>query len=607
MRATVAARILQSLRAGMLLLTAVSSAAPAETGLEARFDRMLAEEGLQGMVWSLVTPDGTHAGAAGVSDAASGATMHVDEHVQVGSIAKTVLALGVLRLASEGRVELDAPVRSILPEVAFDNPWEASEPVRVRHLLDHTAGIDDARLGQVFSARARPDTPLVDAISEWPDVLRVRSRPGTRTSYSNTGYTILGMLVEHVTGERYELWLDANLLHRLGPADSTATFTTQGQATTSTRWAMGHFENGVRQATLPTLLRPATQFSTTAKDMARLAEFLLGDGRVDGEVFIDATLLRAMGAPRGTLAADAGLRVGYALGLAARDRHGAVGLCHGGSTVGFRASLCLFPEARRAFFVAWNTDSETADHARFEKVLVEALGVATPKQPRGASVTVDSAWNGRYVPSPNRFAMLAWIDMLFAAVDVKAQGAAVRLTPFAARPIELESLDGHLLRAPGRAIASHVLLVDRDGQRVLATGAQNYQLLPAWQWWLPWSSLVLLILGLAWVFVRGSARVFRRRLGWRDALFVPWLGVLALLSSLPLFFLQSLFAIGDRTPASIALAITSAVLPIAMLAGLPRSARGRGVARVDALALLAVVQGTFVLAGWGLWPIRLWT
>jgi hypothetical protein len=75
--------------------------------------------------------------------------------------------------------------------------------------------------------------------------------------------------------------------------------------------------------------------------MARLARFLMGDGRIDGQPFVDPALLAAMGRPAGTEAARAGLAVGYGLGMATRDRHAAAGKCHGGNTVGYRAMFCL--------------------------------------------------------------------------------------------------------------------------------------------------------------------------------------------------------------------------------------------------------------------------
>ena len=111
---------------------------------------MLERERLTGAAWMLLGDDGTIAvDAAGVRRV-GGAALRPDDRFQVGSIAKTVIAAGVLRLVTQKRLSLDAPVASWLPEVALDNPWVPAHPVRLRHLLDHTAGLEDASLALVL-------------------------------------------------------------------------------------------------------------------------------------------------------------------------------------------------------------------------------------------------------------------------------------------------------------------------------------------------------------------------------------------------------------------------------------------------------------------------
>jgi CubicO group peptidase (beta-lactamase class C family) len=82
---------------------------------------------------ALVSPDGDSIGAAGLANADSGEPMTTDKRVHVGSVTKTVLATGVLRLITTGRLSLDTPVADLLPGLGFDNPWAASDPVRIRH------------------------------------------------------------------------------------------------------------------------------------------------------------------------------------------------------------------------------------------------------------------------------------------------------------------------------------------------------------------------------------------------------------------------------------------------------------------------------------------
>lgn len=592
----------------LLAIPVVVTAAPA--GLQADVVRVLGEEKLTGAVWATVDADGAIAvDAAGLKDARSGQPMRAEDRVHVGSITKPLLATGVLRLVSQGRFSLETPVSELLPDTVFDNPWAASDPVRVRHLLDGTSGLDDLRLWQFFSTRPDPDTPLADAFAG-DGLLRVRSRPGTRFSYSNMGYTLLGRIVEAVTGQRYERYLDAHLLRPLGMRDSSFGFVSQQGPHADPRLAMGHFDDGTPHVAVPIYLRPAGQFTTTARDMARFAHFLMGDGRIKGEPFIDPRWLRTMGEPRDTEAAQAGLRVGYALGMATRDRHGAVGRCHDGSILGYRAMLCLFPERQRAYFWSVNTDSESPGHRRrLDALFVNALGVAAPAPAVPAAHVDLDAWEGFYVPAPNRMASFAWIDTVSGFIRLRREGAGLRLKPAQSQAIMLVPMGGSLFRATDRTLASHALLTSAQGKRVISTGLQSYEQISLLKLAPLWASLVAGTLGLLWVLLSGLARALTGRLSQSHPLTVPLLGVLALLLPLPLLLTQSLLQLGDVTPGSVLLAVATAALPLTMVVGLGlyfRHRRKGKVAMLDALAIGSVLQWALVLAAWGLLPLRLW-
>ncbi|GGX79368.1 serine hydrolase domain-containing protein [Pseudoduganella dura] len=591
-------------RIGLLAALLVAAPAHAAPDLTPRIAALLKAQGLAGAVWTTLGAPG----AAGVGDARSGTPMRADGRVHVGSIAKTLLATGILRLASERRLSLETPVAMLLPGVVFDNPWESGDPVRIRHLLDHTAGLDDARFWQVFSMKPRAASPLAAAFPPHGGLLRIRHRPGMRCSYSNMGYTLLGMVIEAVTKSRYERYLDIHLLAPLGMRDSTFAFVSQAG---DPRLAMGHFENGIAQPAMPSWVRPAGQFTTTAADMGRFARFLMGDGTVDGRPFIDTSLLRRMGEPAGTEAAGAGLQVGYALGLRRIDRHGAVGKCHGGNTIGYRAMLCLFPGTAQAFFIAINSDSETADYHRFDALLIEALGRAGPAPASGPERTRKPAfdtraWEGFYVPSPNRFDSMRFLDTAFGFVHASTGGAGLRLQSLQSATVELQHVENALFRAPGKILASHALLTAADGGRVITSGTQSWEKVPALRLLLLWLSVAAGVPGLAWILLQGFARLALRRMALHDPLLAPFAGTLALLLPVPFFYRQSFLQLGDLTLASGLLAAVTAVLPATMLAGLAVALRKKTGIGAGPAAMLAVLQLTLVLAAWGLLPLRLW-
>jgi CubicO group peptidase (beta-lactamase class C family) len=579
----------------------------AATSLEDSVGQALRDEGLVGASWALVDAGTITTGAAGRRDARRDEPLAREDRVQVGSIAKTLVALGVLRLVSEGRLSLDAPVAELLPALAIENPWAQGDPVRVRHLMDHTSGLDDARLSQVFSLRASPDTPLSESVGSDPSQLRVRFRPGAWLSYSNLGYTLLGMVIEAVTRERYEAYLDAHLLRPLGMHQSTFRFVSQAS---DARLVMGHFEQGATQATVPSYLRPAGQLTTTAGDMGLFARFLMGNGEVDGVPFVDPRLLRSMGRPTTTEAVAAGLEAGYGLGLNRRDRHGVLGNCHVGTTVGFRSSLCIFPAEQKAFFIAFNTDSEGANYERFDAALVRELALRPVPPTRSAEPPgTIAAWEGIYVLAPIRNESFAYLDVTLNFATVRWDGSHLHLRPFQSAAKSLAPVGGMLLRSQGQAAASHVLLAPSGGRQAISDGFRTYERVSPWRIVPLWLSLAAGLAGLAYVVLVGCVRVARRRLARTDPLFVPFIASLSLVLPMPFFLGQSFLRLGELTPASLMLAFVTAALPAAMALGLWRRSR-RGVARAgevfETFALLAVLQWAAVLAYWGLVPLRLW-
>lgn len=587
-----------------LLASPPLSAAPT---LTTHIAALLQEQGLAGAVWTTLEAQG----AAGVSDARSGKPMRVDQRVHIGSVAKTLLATGVLQLISEQRLSLDAPLSALLPGMEFENPWASTDPLRLRHLLDNTSGLDDAHFWHIMSAKSHADAPLAAAFPEGSGLLRVRSRPGTRFSYSNMSYTLLGMVIETITRQRYEHYLNTHLLAPLGMHDSTFAFVSQQR---DPRLAMGHFEHGITHAAVPSYVRPAGQFTTTAADMGRFAQFLMSDGRVDGKRLIDKALLDQMGEPTGTEAARAQLTVGYGLGLRRVDRHGVIAKCHSGNTIGFRAMLCLLPETRQAFFIAINTDSERADYHRFDALLIGALLQTRLKLPMrdplpasaSASAFDSRPWEGLYIPSPNRFNSLRLVDWAFNFMVVSHDAGLLRLQPFQSKAIALTFISNALFRAPGKQLASHVLLTSAEGTHIISNGTQTYEQISLARLLPLWLSVAAGLLGLVYLVVAGGARLAMRAMSRHDPLLVPFAGVLALLLPAPFFYLQSFVQLGDRTLASSLLAAVTAALPLAMLIGLAMAARHHTLRSAGSVAMLAVLQLSLLLAAWGLLPFRLW-
>mgnify|MGYP001792068651 FL=1 len=284
---------------GLLLVLLIPTLGLAQNDLsfDSLIGQTLQQEELVGASFALVDDGQILTGAVGLKNADTNEPLLAEHQIQIGSITKTLLAAGVLQLATQELIDLNAPVEDIVPIISFDNPWKSTDRVTIKHLLNHTSGLEDARFWQVFSEEAQAETPLMEVFSKDTDVLTVRSRPGSRFSYSNMGFTLLGLVIEKVTGQQYETYLDQHMLKPLGMNQSTFQFMSQH---TNPQLAMGHFDGGITQASVPMYLRPAGQFNTTAHDMALFAKFLLSDGKINSQPFIAKDLLQAMGQPTTT-------------------------------------------------------------------------------------------------------------------------------------------------------------------------------------------------------------------------------------------------------------------------------------------------------------------
>jgi CubicO group peptidase (beta-lactamase class C family) len=594
----------------MMFWASLGSAA--ESDLQDDLETVLADEHLTGVSWMLIGESGeVSLGAAGLRDNPSQLEFTSDTRFHVGSVTKSLLATGILRLATEGKIELDAPVTRYLPNLSFNNPRNGDVDITVRHLLDHTSGLNDAHLWHMFSERATPNAPLIAAFPN-PDVqLRIRSRPGTRLSYSNMGYTLLGMVVEAVVNDSYESYLDEYLLTPLAMSNSTFEFTTQSGEGVDPLLAWGHVDGGSRYAAYPIFLRPAGQFTTTTADLALFAQFLLGDGLVNGEQFIDQTLMRSRGHPNGTEAANAGLDAGYALGLGRRDRHGVIGYCHGGNIVGFVAMLCIFPGENKAFAYSVNTDSETANYGRIDELLISAIGVDEASPPPTAEPAADIAkWYGRYILSPNRFQTFEYIDSVFGAIKISANDSYLKMSSLQQAARQLRPVGDRFFSANDRTTNSHVFLTGDDGEYLISDGFRTFEKTSATYLFAHWTSVLLAIGGLVWIFLSGVVSTVRYRGSmFRRPVAPAFVAMLLLLLPIPFFFAQSFMALGDITLASVLLAAVTLLLPVGMFLTITRVKAAWGESRVNLLHGLAaafVLQWCAVLVAARLLPLMLW-
>jgi CubicO group peptidase (beta-lactamase class C family) len=156
-----------------------------------------------------------------------GASVDRESLFQIASVSKWVTAWGVMALVDAGRIALDVPVASYLTRWQLPESDFEGNGVTVRRLLSHTAGLTDGLAYSGFAPGERIQTleesltRAVDAAPHASGVVIVGREPGSRYQYSGGGYTLLQLLIEEVTGEAFESYMQRAVFFPLGMRHST--------------------------------------------------------------------------------------------------------------------------------------------------------------------------------------------------------------------------------------------------------------------------------------------------------------------------------------------------------------------------------------------------
>ena len=373
---TMTTKTLLSLAVAAVLLTVGVSRPWARTqqaalsDLEHQVDRVFER-------WSSATPgcavavsvDGQRilSRAYGMADLEHDVANTPDTIFEAGSVSKQFTAAAVLLLARDGKLSLDDPARKYVPELA-----DYGSPLTIRHMLNHTSGLRD--WGSVAGIAGWPRTTRVYSHAHVLDIVaRQRSlnfTPGTRWSYSNTGYNLAAVIVSRVSGMSFADFTRQRLFEPLG---MTRTSWRDDYGRIVKNRAMSYSGDG-------TVYRTVMPFENVHGNGGLLTT--VGDLLKWNQNFVAPTV-----GDQGFVAEQEragrfndGRVHGYALGLQVGTYKGLREISHGGATAGYRAYLSHYPEAKTAVALLCNAASvtpETSAHAVADVVLSSRLKETT--------------------------------------------------------------------------------------------------------------------------------------------------------------------------------------------------------------------------------------
>ena len=438
---------------------------------KAAVQRVLDDTGVPGAAIALVRLNGVEwAGGVGFADRDARTPVTADTHFRAGSISKTFIAAALVQLYEDGEIDLNTPVAELASDIQIDNAWMIDEPVRLIHLLQHTAGFDDMHFNEIYNVSHPADLPLADVLRINPASRVVRWKPGTRMSYSNPGYGVAGHILEKVTGEKYEDRIAEHIFKPAGMTESSFHLTEADYA----RLARGYASRGGPPVPYtPIYLRPAGNLHTTAADLGKFVHVLLNWGEIGEDLVIDPEYLSNMEHPRTTLASKAGLHFGYGTGLGGSFVEGYPMLGHNGGIEGFLSSF-MYSTSRDAGFVVLLNSTHSNDALRRVSQLAVRYLKADVEPPAKTEADVAEAvlgeYAGYYHPANPRNQAFAFIEWLRGGMTVSVDGRRLLASPVFGPPAWLVPVSNNLFRLEADPEPTRVFAIDDAGGMVLAGG-----------------------------------------------------------------------------------------------------------------------------------------
>jgi CubicO group peptidase (beta-lactamase class C family) len=359
--------------------------------------KALEDTGTAGASVVLVSKDEVlWSGEFGLADRESKRPVTPETMFRAGSISKSFVALAVLKLVEEGKLKLDDPIRPLVGDVEVFNRWEKTDPVRLVHLLEHTAGFDDIAMREYLADD--PGISLHEALMVRPQTRTSRWPPGRFFSYSNIGAPVAAYAVERVVGKPFEEYVDEEFLRPLGMA--TASFLPTDSV--HEQLATGYRQDDVRVEKFKHIIyRPAGSLCATANELAHLAQLWLNRGEYRGVRLLAPESIDRMESARTSLAAKHGASVGYGLGNFSMVLDGHLFHGHEGSITGYSA-MCRYSHELGVGYVVLANTGDFGDALQIEAPVTAYL-TRDWEKPDGGGVKLNlAALAGYYEPATPR-------------------------------------------------------------------------------------------------------------------------------------------------------------------------------------------------------------
>ncbi|KON90318.1 hypothetical protein AF332_14910 [Sporosarcina globispora] len=316
---------------------------------------------------------------AGYGNDSEGNPITADTKMYIGSVSKSFTSLAVMQLVEQGKIQLQKPVKSYLPNFVTED--ERSDKITVTQLLNQSSGLSDKSFPEM--SLSQPNS-LMEEMKRLSGA-HLTADPGTQWNYHNPNYHILAQLVEQVSGQPFNQYIKNHILTPLNMS-STISMTFAGNESEVERGYTYAYGMPIARKALPHFVIGSGGMISTANDMTKWIAMQNGDLKsVDGTPLVSPESLRVMHTPSGP---DNEYAYGWEQDVLP---DGSKRIEHGGTLFTYSSDAALFPEKGYAFVVMFNSATVTgAEQQSFIDGLTSIVQNKTPELGAPIGLIVDS-------------------------------------------------------------------------------------------------------------------------------------------------------------------------------------------------------------------------
>lgn len=502
--------------AGLLIGSSALSAAGAETNtlpeLKSAVEAVLKETKTPGAAIAIVSRD-TNEWLVGIGKADVAANLPVtpDTLFRLGSVSKGFVAAAVMQLQEAGKLKLTDTLRQRAPNVAFVNPWAATDPVRLVNLLEHTSGWDDMHLREyalndpAMTLRAALAYDAESRVCRWP--------PGERMAYCNAGPAVLAAVVENVSGERFADYVQTNIFDPLHMESASYFDTPEVQR----HLARLYRPDGVTPYPYWHIdLWPTAGLNASARDMANYVRFYLQRGRFDGTQVLKAASVDRMERGETLPSAKLGRMAEYGLFNYEDPYKQFVFHGHNGAVMGCVTRMGYLPKQGCGYVVMINSGSFIAGW-KIASLVRDYLISRLKPPPLPPVATVSKPFLRHYAGYyENISPTIQWSQGINRWLNTRTltattNGFVVSFHGFFEH--RMVPVRERLYRKEDASLATLALLSDTDGYIRIQRGFGTFERIPALEYWAQIIGIILICVLVVSSIVMAPIWMVRRWLG----------------------------------------------------------------------------------------------